>query len=95
MKNYRELQEALLAGETLINEYCHVAFLDEDDNLNRALDFSKPEKWSIKPKLVVLFGFIYSDGTPSITTFPTEDEAVSYFRDHGCGQITKFKQVTE
>ena len=95
MKNYREIQEALLDGETVVHAYEYERFLDDNDNLNTPCTFSDPEKWSIKPRLVVLFGFIYCDGTPSITTFPTEDEAVSYFRDHGCGQITKFKQVVE
>ena len=96
MKNHREICEALLAGETLVYAGgSSEAFINDNDNLNGSWGFSSPEKWSIRPRLVVLFGFIYCDGVPSITTFPTEDEAVSYFRDHGCGQITKFQQVTE
>ena len=49
--------------------------------------------YKVKPKPVVLFGFIYSSGNPSRTTFPTEDEAVRFFKTDS-GQITKFQQVT-
>ena len=50
MKKHREMFNALLDGETLINVYGGEAFIDDDDNLNHMWWFSKPEKWSIKPK---------------------------------------------
>ena len=82
MKNYRETQEALLAGETLVNPILNEAFLDDDGNI------IKP------PSPAILFGFVYNCGIPSITAFTSEDKAVEYFKNDN-GQVAKFQQVTE
>ena len=94
MKNYRKLQEALLDGETLVHVDGGEAFLDDNDNLNSHWMFPIAKNWSIKPKMAVVFGFIYYDGVLGKSFFPSEDEAAKRFESCD-GQVIKLKQVVE
>lgn len=93
MKNDKELFEALLAGETLVNRDGDEARFVENGLLNASWDFNFHEDWEIKPKPMEFWVNFYDNG--SVYLHSTEAAARS-MRESGVNSKTiKVREVTE
>lgn len=74
MKNQREIYEALLAGETVVNSNGTLVSLTDDGFLTDNWAFGLPENWSIKPKPIEFWINVYETGV-GLYHHKTKEEA--------------------
>ena len=77
MKNQAEIYQALLDGETLVNDDHEVSLIDgyvTSNGIRRHWAFIAPREWSITPKPMDIWVNVY-DGVCGGCTWGSEDQA--------------------